>query len=71
MKFLLWDSDKAFNQGKKPDEIVLNYRTQVQPLGKKMGKAFCIHILTNGANEALWAKGKNLMSGRLFVYKLY
>lgn len=21
-----------------------------------MGKAFCIHILTNGANEALWAK---------------
>jgi hypothetical protein len=56
MKFLLWESDKAFAKGKQPtDEIVLNYRTQVQPLGKKMGKAFCIHILTNGANEALWA----------------
>jgi hypothetical protein len=57
MQLVMWESDKAWQKGKKPtEEVKLNYQTQTQPLGKKMGKAFCIHILTNGCNEAFWAK---------------
>lgn len=57
MQFTLWESEKAFGRGKAPVENVsLNYRTQIEPLGKKMGKPFCIHVLTNGQNEAFWAK---------------
>lgn len=57
MQLLLWDSEKSWQKGKKAvEEVPLNHRTQAQALGKKMGKAFCIHVLTNGANEAFWAR---------------
>ena len=55
MQFALWTSEKDFGKGKAPVENVsLNYGTQVNPLGRKMGKNFCIHVLTSGRNEAFW-----------------
>lgn len=54
---MLYDSERKATQRKPPTETVeLAYSTQVGPLGKKMGKAFCIKVETKGVNQAFWAK---------------
>jgi len=54
---LLYDSEKAMKNGKPVlDNVRLAYGMLVEPMGKKMGKAFCIHLGIAGRNEAFWAK---------------